>query len=200
MSAFHIAIITVGKVDDEELRLTTVRVARLLRAPLEIRGRLPVPQAAHDTERGQFRAAELMKSARSMAPQLGSGALVGADGVLDDKPPLKTDGYIFVSDVDLFTANTDGVFAALISKAGLAVTSVRRLRESFYRRSADLNKQRSRLVKEMARMGARLRGAKECSQPACVLAASKHLADLDLKEEKFCRDCSLHLFEGTVRI
>ncbi len=49
-------------------------------------------------------------------------------------------------------------------------------------------------------MGARLRGSKECSQPSCVLAASKHLADLDLKEEKFCRDCSLHLFEGTVRI
>ncbi len=200
MTAFHTAIISVGKIDPEELRLTTARVAKLLRTPLEIRGRLPVPQGAHDTERGQFRAAELMKSARAMAPQLGSGMLVGVEGGDEGKPPLKTDGYIFVTDVDLFTANTDGVFAALISKAGLAVSSVRRLRESFYRRSADLNKQRSRLVKEMARMGARLRGAKECAQPACLLAASKHLADLDLKEEKFCRDCSLLLFEGTVRI
>jgi len=200
LTAFHTAIITVGKIDAEELRLTTVRVAKLMRTPLEIRGRLPVPQAAHDTERGQYRAAELMKSARSMAPQLGSGTLVGTEGGDEGKPPLKTDGYIFVTDVDLFTANTDGVFAALISKAGLAVSSVRRLRESFYRRSVDLNKQRTRLVKEMARMAARLRGAKECSQPSCVLSASKHLADLDIKEEKLCRDCSLHLFEGTVRI
>ena len=202
MTAFHTAIITVGKIDAEELRLATIRVAKLLRTPLEIRGRLPVPQAAHDTERGQYRAAELMKAARAMAPQLGSGTLVGVEGEGggEGKPPLKTDGYIFVTDVDLFTANTDGVFAALISRVGLAVSSVRRLRESFYRRSADLNKQRSRLVKEMARMGARLRGAKECTQPTCLLAASKHLADLDLKEEKFCRDCSLHLLEGTVRI
>jgi predicted Zn-dependent protease len=200
LTAFHTAIISVGKIDPEELRLTTVRVARLLRTPLEIRGRLPVPQGAHDTERGQFRAAELMKSARAMTPQLGSGTLVGVDGDDEGKPPLKTDGYIFVTDVDLFTANTDGVFAALFSKAGLAVSSVRRLRESFYRRSADLNKQRTRLVKEMARMGARLRGAKECSQASCLLASSKHLADLDLKEEKFCRDCSLLLFEGTVKV
>jgi predicted Zn-dependent protease len=200
LSAIHNAIITVGKIDPEELRLATVRVARLLRTPLEIRGKLPVPQAAHDTERGQFRAAELMKAARAMAPQLGPGSLVGVEGEDEGKPPLKTDGYLFVTDVDLFTANNDGVFSALITKVGLSVNSVRRLRESFYRRSADLNKQRSRLVKEMARMGARLRGAKECAQPSCILASSKHLADLDLKEEKFCRDCSLHLFEGTVRV
>jgi len=49
-------------------------------------------------------------------------------------------------------------------------------------------------------MAARLRGAKECVDPTCVLGASKHLADLDMKEERFCRPCSLHLFEGTVRI
>ena len=200
MAAFHTAIISLGKIDAEELRLTTARVAKLLRSPLEIRGQLPVPQAAHDTERGQFRASEVMKAARSMTPQLNSGALVGVEGDDHGKPPLKTDGYLFVTDVDLFTANTDGAFSALISKAGLAISSVRRLRESFYRRSAELTKQRSRLVKEMARMGARLRGAKECSVPACLLSASKHLADLDLKEEKFCRNCSQLLFEGTVKI
>jgi predicted Zn-dependent protease len=200
LSVFHTAVISLGKIDAEELRLTTARVAKLLRTPLEIRGQLPVPQAAHDTERGQYRASEVMKAARAMAPQLGSGDLVGIEGDAQGKSPLKTDGYLFVTDVDLFTANTDGVFSALISRAGLAVSSVRRLRESFYRRTADLNKQRSRLVKEMARMGARLRGAKECSDPKCVLAASKHLADLDLKEEKFCRTCSQLLFEGTVKI
>lgn len=200
MTAFHTAIISVGKIDDEELRLTTTRVAKLLRTPLEIRGKLPVPQGAHDSERGQFRASDVMKAARSMVPQLGSGTLVGAEGHEQGKAPLKTDGYIFVTDVDLYTANTDGAFSALMSNSGLAVSSVRRLRESFYRRTADLNKQRSRLVKELARMGARLRGAKECADATCVLSASKHLADLDLKEERFCRSCSLHLFEGTIRI
>ena len=114
MTAFHTAIISVGKIDPEELRLTTVRVARLLRTPLEIRGRLPVPQGAHDTERGQFRAAELMKSARAMAPQLGSGARWSAPrGTMRVSRRLKTDAYLFVTDVDLFTANNDGVFGGV---------------------------------------------------------------------------------------
>ena len=49
-------------------------------------------------------------------------------------------------------------------------------------------------------MGARLLGGKECSDPQCVLASSRMLADVDIKEEKFCRTCSQRLFEGTVRI
>ena len=80
------------------------------------------------------------------------------------------------------------------------MSSVRRLRESFYRRSADLNKQRARLVKEMARMGARLRGAKECADPQCVLAPSRVPADLDLKEERYCRACEQLLFEGRLQV
>jgi predicted Zn-dependent protease len=77
---------------------------------------------------------------------------------------------------------------------------VRRLREAFYRRKADPVKQRSRLVKELLRMAGRLRSAPECTDPKCVLAASKMFADLDLKEERYCRQCSLRLFEGTIRI
>ena len=200
MNPFHIAIISLGKIDEEELQQSAARVARLIRQPVELRGSLPVPQGAKDTERGQFKAATFMKSARSMAPQLGQGKLIGAEGGSDEKPPHKTDGYLFVTDVDLFTSNSDGVFAALMSKSGLSVVSVRRLRESYYRRKADLNKQRARLVKEMARMVGRMRGAKECSDPRCLMSASKHMADLDLKEEAFCRACSLHLFEGTIRI
>jgi archaemetzincin len=87
-----------------------------------------------------------------------------------------------------------------MSVMGLSVVSVRRLREAFYRRKADPNKQRARTVKEIVRMGARLQGVKACASPSCVLAPSKMLGDLDLKEEKFCRDCSTALFEGTVRI
>jgi len=200
LTPFHVAIISLGKIDDEELTQAATRMARLLRTPVEVRGKLPVPQAAKDLERGQFKAAAVMASARSMAPQLGSGTLVGAEGATGDKPQYKTDGYVFVTDVDLFTSSSDGVFSALMTRVGLSVVSVRRLRESFYRRKPDLTKQRSRLVKEMARMVGRLRGAPECSDPRCLLSGSKHISDLDLKDEKFCRACSTRLFEGRIRI
>ena len=67
-------------------------------------------------------------------------------------------------------------------------------------RSGDTGRQVGEVDLDQRVECARLRGAKACSQAACLLAASKHLADLDLKEEKFCRDGSLLLFEGTVRI
>jgi predicted Zn-dependent protease len=200
LKQFHLAIFSLGKVDDETLQASASRLARLVRHPVEIRGSLPLPQGAKDTERGQFKAATFMASARSMAPQLGPGKLIGAEGGSDDKPPHQTDGYMFITDVDLFTTITDGVFAALNRKAGLSVVSVRRLRESFYRRKADHNLMRTRLVKEMARMYGRVRGVKECADPTCVLASSRHMADLDMKEEGYCRQCSLHIFEGTIRI
>jgi predicted Zn-dependent protease len=197
VSEFHIAVIPVGRMDVDEVEAAIVRASKLLRRPLELRATLPVPQGAEDRERGQFRAAKLMNGLRALVPQHGPGRMVGADGV---EAPLKPDAYMFVTDVDLFTAKSDGAYAALIPSKKLAVVSVRRLREAFYRRPADPVKQRTRLVKEMLRMAARLEGVSECGDPKCVFSASKMLADLDLKDERICRPCTLSLFEGTMRI
>jgi predicted Zn-dependent protease len=125
--------------------------------------------------------------------------LVGGEDP-DQKPPFQVDGFLFVTDVDLYTAHTDGVMAALISKLNCALVSVRRQREAFYRRKANPVKQRARLVKELLRMGGRLRGMKECGDPECVLAASRSVHDLDTKEERYCRACETQLFEGKLRI
>jgi archaemetzincin len=81
-----------------------------------------------------------------------------------------------------------------------AVVSLRRLREAFHRRRADPTRQRARLVKEILRMAVRLRGLPECVDPACVVAPSRTLPDIDAKEERLCRACEQRLFEGRVRI
>jgi predicted Zn-dependent protease len=200
VTEFHGVVIPTRKVEGEELEAVVARAVKVLRDPLELRDPLPVPQGVEDATRGQFRASNLMTRLRSMVPQLGPGKLIGTEGTTKARPQLKPGGYIFVTDVDLFTEKSDGVFAALLSGKKLAVVSVRRLREAFYRRKADPGKQRARLAKEIVRMVARLRGMKVCENPSCVLSASKMLADLDLKEEKFCRDCSQRLFTGSVRI
>jgi predicted Zn-dependent protease len=200
MGGFHIAVIPVGKVEAGEVEAALSRVSKALRVPVELKGALPVPKGVEDPTRGQFRASRVMDRLRAMVPQLGPGKLIGGDGGADEKPPPIVDAYIFVTDVDLFTEKSDGVFAALLSAKKTAVVSVRRLREAFYRRKADPTKQRTRLVKELSRMAARLQGAPGCSDPQCVLAPSKMFADLDLKQERFCRDCSRRLFEGRIRI
>ena len=200
MQDFHLAVIPVGKVESDDVEATLSRLAKGIRRQVELKGSLTVPQGVEDATRKQFRASVLLNRLRAMVPQLGPGKLVGGEGESEAGTHRKTDAYIFVTDVDLFTANTDGVFSALMRSKGLAVVSLRRLRESYYRRKADQNKQRERLAKELLRMAGRLLGAPECSDPKCLMSAAKMFADVDLKEERYCRGCSQRLFEGKVQI
>ncbi len=199
MSGLHVAVVTIGKLDAEEMSAALARVAKVIRRPVELREGLPVPQGAEDHERGQHRAATLMDRLRREVANLRPGRMIGSDEE-QAKAPLKPDAYIFVTDVDLFTAKTDGVLAALNRGSQCAVVSVKRHREAFYRRKTNPTKQRARLVKELARMWARLGGLVECSDPECVLSGSRTMAALDTKEDRFCRACDQALFEGKIQI
>ncbi len=199
MAGYHVAVTPVGKVDAKEVEAALIRAAKILRAPMELRKTVAVPRGSEDVERGQHRAATMIGLLRTAVLQVGPGRMIGGDDP-DDPAPLKADAYLFVTDQDLFTAKTDGVFAALVSVKHAAVISVRRIREAFYRRPADPTKQRSRLVKELLRMAGRLHGMAECPSPDCVLAPTKSPADLDAKSEIYCRACAQRLFEGKIRI
>lgn len=198
MSDSSVAVVPVGKIKGEEIEPALARAARVLRQPLELRGRIAVPQGIEDTTRGQFRAATLLQKLRALFPQLGPGTMVGVEEGQNASPPPRPAIILFVSDADLFTANSDAAFSAMLKPQKLGVVSVRRLREAFYRRSADAVKQRTRITKELIRLAARMQGMPECTDPKCVLAASAMLADIDMKEEKLCRPCSQRKFQGTI--
>jgi predicted Zn-dependent protease len=195
----NVAVVPVGKLETAEIEGAAARVAKVLRRPLEIREGFAVPRGAEDTERGQHRAATLLELLRMSSVQTRPGRLIGAEGT-ELKTPGRPEAWIFVTDADLFTVKTDGVFAALVSAKSISVISVKRLREAFYRRKADPGRQRARLVKEMLRMAGRLVGLPECTNPECALAPSKSIADVDAKTESYCRACSQRLFEGTIRV
>jgi len=199
VAEYHLAVVPVGRVDGEELNAAVARAAKVLHQSVEVRETLPVPRGAEDTERGQHRAADVIKRLGTEVLKLKQGVLIGSEDS-DEKPPFQVDGFIFVTDVDLYTARTDGVMGALISKLNCALVSVRRQREAFYRRKANPIKQRTRMVKELLRMAGRLRGMKECADPQCVLAPSRSVHDMDTKEERFCRGCETQMFEGKLQI
>lgn len=199
MTGFHLAVVPIGRLGVEELEVAMGRAAKVLRQPLELREALPVPRGTEDPERGQHRAASMMKYLGLEVLKLKPGRLVGASDP-EAKTPFSPDGYLFLTDVDLYTANTEGVFGALISAKHWSLISVRRLREAFYRRKADPVRQRARLSKEILRMTGRIAGLSECQDPTCVLAPSRHLLDIDAKEERFCRVCEQKFFEGRMQI
>jgi predicted Zn-dependent protease len=197
---FPVAVVPVGRLDAAEISAAAARAAKVLREPLELREALPVPHGTEDPGRGQHRASSFLEQLGREVRKLRPGRLVLGEGEVTGSPPPRPDAFVFVTDVDLYTANTEGVFAALVRAQNAAVISLRRLREAFHRRRADPNRQRARLVKEILRMAIRLRGLPECTDPACVLAPSRTLPDLDLKDERPCRACEQRLFEGRVQI
>lgn len=199
MTSFTIAVVPVGKLDAAEIESAALRAAKVLRQAIEVREGLKVPRGSEDIERGQHRAAALLGLLRTATVQTQPGKMIGGSDAAA-KPPARPDAFVFVTDVDLFTAQTDGVFAVLDSAAKIAVISLRRLREAFYRRKADPARQRSRLVKELLRMAGRLQGLKTCVDPKCALSASTSVPDVDSKTEMFCRPCAQRLFEGTIRV
>ncbi len=199
MTGFHVALVPVGKIDSAEVEAAGTRAARAIRQPVELRPTIALPRSSEDAERGQHRAAVLLVKLRDEARKHKPGTLVGSDDPAASTP-FKADGFVFITDADLFTAKTEGVFGALNRENGAAVVSLRRLREAFHRRKADPARQRARLVKEILRMWGRLQGVPECGDPTCAIAASRNLPDLDAKSEGFCAACTRRLFEGTVRI
>jgi len=197
----HVAVVPVGKLGSEELEPSVRAIAKTLRQPLELKTvTLPLPGGIGDRERGQFRASVLLASLRASFAQLGPGRIIGAEGPDAPAVPRQPDVIVFVTDADLYTSSSEAAFTALLPARGLGVVSVRRLREAFYRRSADPNRQRARLTKELLRAIARLIGLPECKTPQCALAPSSMLADVDLKDERPCRACLQRLFKGTVSI
>jgi len=199
VGALHVAVVPVGRIGVEEIEAAMARAAKIVHRPLELRETLPVPHGTEDPDRGQHRAATFMDRLGQEVLKLKPGKLVGADDP-EAKAPYQADAYIFVTDVDLYTARTEGVLGALITAKKCAVVSVRRQREAFYRRKANPNRQRSRLVKEILRMSGRLAGLSECADPACVLAPSRGTPDIDTKDERYCQPCEQRLFEGKVHI
>jgi archaemetzincin len=143
-----------------------------------------VPRAGDDPARGQHLAAPFLAALKAALPK-------GAP------PP---DAAIFVTDVDLYRPQTDGAFGEIDARGKVAVLSVRRLREAFYKRKADPAKQRSRLVKMILFALGRIRGLTDCRDPQCVMAAMSALADVDGRSERYCAACWKYFSTGAFRI
>jgi predicted Zn-dependent protease len=194
MAEPRVAVIPVGRLDAAELEAALVHVAKVLRRPVELREPAPLSRTAEDAGRGQFQAGPLLAQLRAALPRLKTVKSVGAS----DTPaaPAPADTAIFVTDVDLFTPATDAVVHELDRAHRAALVSVRRLREVFYRRKADVGKQRGRLVKEILRAVGRLHGLPDCGDPGCALAPGEHVSDLDRKAERYCSPCWKRLSAG----
>jgi archaemetzincin len=201
----HVAIAPVGKMDPVEVEAVAARVAKVLNAPVGLRQAAAVPKAGDDPARGQHLAGPFLADLRGQLPRLRTVKSVGGTpgpapvgAAAPAAPP--TDAALFITDVDLYKPQTDGVFGDIDAAAHVAVLSVRRLREAFYKRKADPVKQRARVVKLALYALGRARGLPDCRDAGCALVTTASLVDIDTKPEKYCASCWRRITTGAYRI
>jgi hypothetical protein len=201
----RVAIVPVGRMDASEAEAAAVRIAKILNTSVTLRQPAPVPRAGDDPARGQHVAGPFLAELRGGLPRLSVAKVVGHQAAPDPAgPPVAAtkpvDVTLFVTDVDLYKPQSDGVFGDIDSAAHVAVVSVRRLREAFYRRKVDPVKARARLVKLSLYALGRAHGLPECREKGCALGATTVLADIDMKPEKYCASCWRRMTTGAYRI
>ena len=187
----RVVILPVGKIEPAEVDAVAARLAKVFNHEIETRGVLPVPKAGDDPARGQHLAGPYLQALRAALPRATSAKPV---------PPGAPDVAVFVTDVDLYRPQTDGVLGEIDPPGKAAVISVRRLREAFYKRKADPVRQRTRLVKMALYAIGKIRGLPECRDPQCAMSTMTALSDLDARGEKYCAACWRRLSTGAFRI
>ena len=197
----RIAIVPVGRVDVSEVEAAAGRIAKILNKAVELRSPAIVPKAGDDPARGQHLAAPFLTDLRGQLSRLSVAKLVGAaPAVAPVATAAAPDAALFVTDVDLYRPQTDGVFGEIDVPGRAAVISIRRLREAFYKRKADPAKQRARLVKLILYALGRVRGLPDCRDAGCAMSSTAALADIDMKPEKYCAACWRRMTTGAFRL
>ena len=194
-----------GKMDPAEVEAAAARIAKVLNRPVTVHQTAPAPRAGDDPARGQHLAGPFLAELRGQLARLPVAKVVGAVPAAEPAgvatpAGAASDATLFVTDVDLYKPQTDGAFGDIDASAHVAVLSVRRLREAFYKRKADPLRQRARLVKLALYALGRARGLPDCRDAACALLTTTSLADIDLKPEKYCAACWKRMTTGAFRL
>jgi predicted Zn-dependent protease len=186
--------------DAAEVEEAASRVSKAIAKPVELREPVPHPKAAEDVSRGQFLAPAILAEARSALLLLRVRKVVGGAAGVPPVPIARPDAAVFVTDLDLYAPGAASAMLEADAPHRLALVSVRRMREAFYRRKPDPVRQRARLVKEILRAIGKIHGLQDCRDPGCALAPSQAIADIDRKGEHYCSACWKRLSTGAMRI
>ena len=144
-----------------------------LEAPVD--GYLPLPRAAYDDRRVQYR----------------------GDGFLDTLAAHKNGGapdiLLGLTGVDIFLPRLNFVFGVADRERAVAVVSVRRLYPEFYGADPDDALFRKRVLKEAVHELGHVLGLIHCDEPGCIMHFSNAIGDTDIKGPGFCEECLAEL-------
>lgn len=146
----------------------------LSRLRVKIAPAIPIPEGAFNLKRGQYYSSLIIQELEGFKKQ-------GYDLILG------------IADVDLYVPQLNFVFGEADVLRGIAVISLTRLREEFYRSWSDRRLLIQRAVKEAIHEIGHLFGLDHCQDRKCIMFFSNSIRDTDIKGPGFCKFCRRRL-------
>ncbi|MEK6977740.1 MAG: archaemetzincin family Zn-dependent metalloprotease [Candidatus Hydrothermarchaeota archaeon] len=166
----RVSIVPIGGVGEDVLLPLRDGLEEVLGLEVRLGGAVGLPEGAYDKGRDQYISTALLTGLRTTA----SGELL-----------------LGVADVDLYARSLRFVFGEADPPHGVAVVSVRRLREGYYGREEDEALFRMRALKEAVHELGHLFGLGHCPDVKCVMHFSNSLEDTDVKGYRYCQKCQV---------
>jgi archaemetzincin len=171
----RITLLPIGAIESEILVQLQQSLEQTFAAMVEIGPQIDKPDYAYSPSRGQHLAPLILADIGEFAA---GGRMLG------------------VADVDLYAPGLNFVFGQADIKRGIAVISLRRLRQEYYRLAQDKELFSQRAIKEAIHEIGHTYGLTHCRDEACVMHFSNSLADTDRKEACLCQKCQSKLWSG----
>jgi archaemetzincin len=173
----YIDLLVSADVEDRLVSALGSCVAGTFGVPARLRGAFREPEAARDAKRGQYSSPVLLQEmARRLADD--SFRLLGITGR------------------DVFMPALTFVFGQAQLGGRVALISLARLRQEFYRIPADPLLCMERACKEALHELGHTFGLTHCVERACVMSLANTIQHVDLKVVGFCPSCATLLREG----
>jgi archaemetzincin len=174
-----VAVLPLGTVSPSELELVDELLAALLGARSIQLAPAAIPSHYFDHARGQYDADRLLD-------------------LLFDRLPDAAMRIVGVLDADMFAAGRTFVFGYAHLRDGVAVYSVARLREEWYGRASDEEKQRARSYRALAHELGHTFGNPHCEEAGCVMRAVSQIESLDALGPSYCDSCLRRVRRGVL--
>jgi archaemetzincin len=167
----HLIPLGNGRMDPglDELEHLAATLARIFRAPCQIRPEVFDPSFALDTVRQQYYSTSILQRLERASD-----------------PDARVLG---VTAFDLYVPVLTFVFGEAQLDGNCAVVSTARLTDEFYGLPPQLELMRERLVKEAAHELGHTFGLRHCQDWRCVMSSSHGVERLDVKTADFCPSC-----------
>lgn len=165
-----VCVVEIGKVSSFVKSVVTGELGRIYNWSVGWVGKVPVPERAYNSVRGQYNSTAILAYLASLK--------------FRNCPVV-----LAITEVDIYATGLNFVFGEADSSSRVCVVSTFRLKPEFYGQNRNDKLYAKRIITEAIHEIGHVLGLGHCPNRNCVMFFSNSIIDSDRKGFKFCKNC-----------